>query len=650
MVRRNYTEDDVAEAILDTTDRGLSQNEAAQKRGVPQSTLSGRLSGQASRNERIQAHQRIPKSQEETLIRWVLRQESLGYAPSHSQLRACVEAILKQQGDNKPLGKHWTTRFVKRHLELSTKLGKRQEAARFDGFTPKAVNWYFDIRENEYGWIKPENTVNVDEGGIMVGFGLDSLVIGSSDPKKKAMLKGVQSRTWTSFIEAVTATGRALKPGIIFKGKELQKQWFLNEFELIADWHYITSPNGWTDNHIALEWLKDVYLPQTEPRDASDARLIILDGHGSHAQDEWMATCFLNNVYCCYLPAHCSHGLQPLDNGIFNVIKGAYRKELQKLASLTDSAPVDKVHFIRAYAKAREAGMGKDIILSGWRFTGNWPINRHKALTHPEIQPDKEKVPERFKTPSPPQLHSDDTPKTSRQVRDLAKHRSRPTRRKYSKIAKGLEALEMKVAVQNARITGLEEQMAQVRRGKKRKAVPNPNRRFMTLAETLTAGEALPDSKKAEIEVDVDEKDESVIEVGVRFEASDQRDRIYSLRGMAKGDQVMLEQLKIDYEAPTAKVYQDFASIAAQQDPEVIVLAESAGQRRTDLPSWVPDWSSILLPPAGYDGEEPIFGAGLKKDYSKPIVAGDALVVSGVPIDSIMRVGRHAMVGDSTVL
>ncbi|RKK96805.1 hypothetical protein BFJ70_g17639 [Fusarium oxysporum] len=459
MVRRIYTEDDVAEAILDITDRGLSQTGAAHKRGVPRSTLSGRLSGQASRNERIQAHQRISKSQEETLLRWVLRQESLGYAPSHSQLRACVEAILKQQGDNKPLGKHWTTRFVKRHLELSTKLGKRQEAARFDGFTPKAVNWYFDIRENEYGWIKPENTVNVDEGGIMVGFGLDSLVIGSSDPKKKAMLKGVQSRTWTSFIEAVTATGRSLKPGIIFKGKELQKQWFLNEFELIADWHYITSPNGWTDNHIALEWLKDVYLPQTEPRDAWDARLIILDGHGSHAQDEWMATCFLNNVYCCYLPAHCSHGLQPLDNGIFNVIKA-----------------------------------------------------------HPEIQPDKEKLLEEFKTPSPPQLHSDDTPKTSRQVREMAKNRSRPTRQKYSKIAKGLEALEMKVAVQNARITGLEEQMAQLRRGKKRKAVPNPYRRFMALAEALATGEAIPDSKEAEIEVDVDEEVESVIEVGVGLE------------------------------------------------------------------------------------------------------------------------------------
>ncbi|RKK77648.1 hypothetical protein BFJ71_g16682 [Fusarium oxysporum] len=107
-----------------------------------------------------------------------------------------------------------------------------------------AVNWYFGIRESEYGWIKPENTVNVDEGGIMAGFGLDSLVIGSSDPRRKAFLKGSQSRTWTTFIEAITADGRLLKPGIIFKGKELQQQWFRDEFRKIADWYYITSDNG----------------------------------------------------------------------------------------------------------------------------------------------------------------------------------------------------------------------------------------------------------------------------------------------------------------------------------------------------------------------------------------------------------------------
>ena len=45
----------------------------------------------------------------------------------------------------------------------------------------------------------------------------------------------------------------------------------------------LTSPNGWTDDHIGVEWLERVYLPQTKPADESNARLIILDGHGSHA-------------------------------------------------------------------------------------------------------------------------------------------------------------------------------------------------------------------------------------------------------------------------------------------------------------------------------------------------------------------------------
>ncbi|KAM5528328.1 transposase [Fusarium oxysporum f. sp. phaseoli] len=229
-----------------------------------------------------------------------------------------------------PIGVHWLARFIKRHPEIDTKVGKRQEASRFNSFTPMAVNWYFDIRESEYGWIRPENTVNVDEGGIMARFGLDSLVIGSSDPRRKAFLKGSQSRTWTRFIEAATADGRLLKPGIIFKGKELQKQWFIDEFNKIADWYYITSDNGWTDNHIAVEWLKEVYLPQTQPADESDTRLIILDGHGSHVSDEWMATCFFEQRVLL-LPA-CTLLSWPTATGqwCFQRIQGCIAKRTPK--------------------------------------------------------------------------------------------------------------------------------------------------------------------------------------------------------------------------------------------------------------------------------------------------------------------------------
>ncbi|KAJ0128525.1 Uncharacterized protein HZ326_28379 [Fusarium oxysporum f. sp. albedinis] len=329
----------------------------------------------------------------------------------------------------------------------------------------------------------------------MAGFGLDSLVIGSSDPRRKTFLKGSQSRTWTSFIEAVTADGRLLKPGIIFKDKELQKQWFIDEFNNIADWYYITSDNGWTDNHIAVEWLKEVYLPQTQPADGMSG---------------WPRV-FLNNVYCCYLPAHCSHGLQPLDNGVFNASKAAYRKELQKLASLTDPAPVDKVNFIKAYAKAREVGMTKKNILSGWRVTGNWPISRRKALIHAEIQPDKKETTPGSDSHREGQVDSDNTPKTSRHIRDLGKNKSPSTRRRYSVISKWFEAQESKIASLSTRIASLEEEVGRLSRGKKRKAIPNPNKKFMTLAEALATGDTILEPNEAIERADVVE---DVIEVG----------------------------------------------------------------------------------------------------------------------------------------
>ena len=224
-----------------------------------------------------------------------------------------------------------------------------------------------------------------------------------------------------------------------------------------------------------------------------------------------MATCFLNNVYCCYLPAHCSHGLQPLDNGPFNASKAAYRKELQKLTSLTDSAPVDKVNFIRAYAKAREVGMTKKNILSGWRVTGNWPVSRRKALIHPDIQPNKKETTPASDGPSDGQRDSDNTPKTSRHIRDLGKNKSPSTRRRYSVISRGFEAQESKIASLSSRVASLEEEVGRLSRGKKRKAIPNPNRKFMTLAEALVVGNTISEPDQAAEEI---EAVEDVIEVG----------------------------------------------------------------------------------------------------------------------------------------
>ena len=78
-------------------------------------------------------------------------------------------------------------------------------------------------------------------------------------------------------------------------------------------------------------------------------------------------------------------------------------------------------------------------------------------------------------------------------------------------ISKGFEAQESKIASLSSRVASLEEEVSRLSRGKKRKAIPNPNKKFMTLAEALVAGENISEPIQAIAEI---EAVEDVIEVG----------------------------------------------------------------------------------------------------------------------------------------
>jgi hypothetical protein len=79
-------------------------------------------------------------------------------------------------------------------------------------------------------------------------------------------------------------------------------------------------------------------------------------------------------------------------------------------------------------------------------------------------------------------------------------------------IARGFEAQEQVNAEHASRIASLEEEVARLKRGKKRKTIPNPNRRFMTLSETLAMGDAIPEVGGQEVPVVVNsEAEEEVV-------------------------------------------------------------------------------------------------------------------------------------------
>jgi hypothetical protein len=198
-----------------------------------------------------------------------------------------------------------------------------------------------------------------------------------------------------------------------------------------------------------------------------------MDGHRSHATDDFMAFCFFNNIYYCYFPAHYSHEMQPLNNGPFNAVKAAYRKKLRKFNFNNDAHLVNKINFIKAYNKARTAGLSTKNIQSAFRTTGNWPISRRKALFHPEIQQNKDNA--TLKRELAPEVEYDSkvTPKTSRKIRNFGKNKSLTIRRRYNTIAKGYANLEFELTTKNDRIAALEAKVAKLTKTRRRKLEKN---------------------------------------------------------------------------------------------------------------------------------------------------------------------------------
>jgi 4-hydroxybenzoate polyprenyltransferase len=145
------------------------------------------------------------------------------------------------------------TGFLKRNPILKTKKQFRIDSARVNSATTDILKaWFQKLEVLAIKAIKPENRWNIDEAGIMEGQGENGLVVGSAE-KRFIQKKQPGSRAWTSFIECISPTGRALHPIVMFKGKSVQQQWFPMGLEPYRGWKFTATENRWTSDDTALE-------------------------------------------------------------------------------------------------------------------------------------------------------------------------------------------------------------------------------------------------------------------------------------------------------------------------------------------------------------------------------------------------------------
>ena len=258
-----YTEDDIKQA-LDDIENGKSTRQAAIDWGVPPSTLLDRKNETENHSKAAESQQKLSRAQEDHLAAWVLTQEALGVPLTHAQIKEFAQRLLVLKGDDKPLGKRWIQAFLKRNPIIKTKRFKSIDSQRVNGATGLIIKlWFQWLSLPQILVIKPKNRYNMDEAGIMEGFGVNGLVVRSSG-KRSIQKIHPGSRAWTSILKCISATEIVLKPLIIFKGKTVQQQWFPQDLTLFQGWQFTATKNGWTTDATAIEWLQKVFLPLTD--------------------------------------------------------------------------------------------------------------------------------------------------------------------------------------------------------------------------------------------------------------------------------------------------------------------------------------------------------------------------------------------------
>jgi hypothetical protein len=140
------------------------------------------------------------------------------------------------------------------------------------------------------------------------------------------------SREFISLLATICADETHLPPALIYQGSsgDLQDTW-TDDLVPQDEAFFACSHNGWSNNEYGLNYLKQIFDPYTKAKAGRARRLLIVDGHASHVNWEFLQTCDRLRILVCILPPHTTHRLQPLDVSLFQPLATAYSKGINTL-------------------------------------------------------------------------------------------------------------------------------------------------------------------------------------------------------------------------------------------------------------------------------------------------------------------------------
>ena len=85
---------------------------------------------------------------------------------------------------------------------------------------------------------------------------------------------------------------------------------------LKSDELILLSDTEYTNDTLAVAWMKH-FIKHVDAGPDKPWKMLLLDGHTTHEDDEFSLLADANHIQLFYLPSHLTHIMQPLDVGVF---------------------------------------------------------------------------------------------------------------------------------------------------------------------------------------------------------------------------------------------------------------------------------------------------------------------------------------------
>ncbi len=372
------------EALRAVSNNDLSLRQAANQFNVPKSTLHDRISGRVKPGAVPGAPRYLNEEEEEEVVWWLEGCAEIGYAKTVREVRGVVGAIVasKNNLESVVVSHGWWDRFRSRHPRLTLRTGEGLAYRRAVGTNRIVIDKYFDLLEevlkvNDLTG-RPHLIFNADETGLPLQHRPGKRVAVRRQKHVNVINSGNKSQV--TVLACASATGYALPPMVVFQRKNLTTQLTSEE---VPGTIYGLSSSGWMDGDLFQEWFRRHFLQFTP---SARPLLLLLDGHSSHYNLEFIREASSQGVIVFCLPPNTTHVCQPLDVTTFHSLKAFWDHECDEFMSANPGKIVTLYQFSSLFSATWAKAMVPKTIASGFKAAGVFPLDR-RAIKIPGENP-----------------------------------------------------------------------------------------------------------------------------------------------------------------------------------------------------------------------------------------------------------------------